>query len=453
MPTVNLASGFRTYRTNVNAGTIMSNVLEEGCKHFQLSQGRKYKLMHNDKRVDESVPYRLSNLPQGATLAIEPSDEDNGDQDGHEERQEVIIRGHVCGETVVKKYKNKETLRDVVYGIMRDAQKEGDVVDVQVLMKVISGDSLHQKLKDVGIISGNHSLRIRVREIIKSDTAPEGEMDEDQSENLEENNDNNNGTVEGVGDVVTGETLVYIPQSEGSAKFKSRLARDVAPDGDTDTESDGSPEMSLSQLQKYREMLQRQYSEQPLMTRAMREKSLLEKEKEKEKERAQYYRPVCEMRIKFPNNEVVQITIDKNKTLGDLARTFEEHVLRDELFRHLQASNNGTQIYYMVYLARPFQCILHQDADLQQSIASLQLGNRVSLFFKVDPQYRDYVDTSKGYLKEGISQVTKTGMHHRGTIDPKELELEELDITHNGGGSASSKKMKKVPAWMKLSRR
>lgn len=489
---------------NTTPATLLSEILVESCKHFKVEGSyRSYRLTNKaNKDVDLSLPFRLSNLAQGAHLNLvgPNADSDNGmvAQAGAARSVNLRISVSMLGSdsfTITKRADSSMALEDLLENIAHEKnlpKLEAANCSVQIMMKVVGPNDFLLPLAKLGLIEGNHAIRIQVKNKGKrAEDAPkkpapsldssksaestgevakekcpkaaettkvkEMELDQEIAHQREKGQVNTSGPVENT------------ERGEYSTKIVLLAKYDDDDDDDDDnTENSASHgefgynitdyDMNLEQAKFYQKILAQRASDQPMLTRSLREQLANEKKKQKMEMKNKLFRGMCEMKIKFPDNKLVQINIDSRKTLKDLREILETDILREEITT--RNSGNIKEACYELSIAYPLDIILGGEENkycAANTIEECEFGNRVSLLFKIKPQYKTLIDTSKGYVKDKIANSeSKRQSTCKTSIDEKtknnNVEVSNNNIAGTDGVIKKSLKLKKLPAWVKLSK-
>ena len=416
MPTITVNRKFQTHRVNVGASTLLQDVLRDACAHFKLpfSEQAFTLVTKSGKRVDLSLPFRFANLPQGANLELvgEPSE-------GAESAKSTVnaesvatmvnIRANVTIEdangsgnehdVVTAEFPNDITVRELIARVkqlVRDPTQFGEVVSVQMMMRVMKADTetLDKTLASVGLTSGNHAVRIRVKGatvkatipiecVVKSDKRAKIAVKEEREPELEAVQDSAQqleSKMEDTAEIDHESTTVFLEKA-------SRVSPSAAADMSMD---DKTP--SVEQLRAYQAILSQRAAAQPLLTRSLREKLEREAQQEKIALREKQFGGMVKFRIKFSDakGSVVQIAMDRRKSLRELAATIQAEVLNPKLVEVLQVvdgkENEKNTLFFMLCESMPYREVVGPEtnvADLEKSLQSLGLEGRISLLFKL----------------------------------------------------------------------
>ncbi len=418
MPTITVNRKFQTHRVNVGASTLLQDVLRDACAHFKLpfSEQAFALVTKSGKRVDLSLPFRFANLPQGANLELvgepaEGAESAKSTVNAKSVATMVNVRANVTiedangngneHEVVTAEFPNDITVRELIARVkqlVRDPTQFGDVVSVQMMMRVVKADTdletLDKTLASVGLTSGNHAIRIRVKGatvkatipiecVVKSDKRAKIAVKEEREPELEAVQDpvqQLESKVEDTAEIDHESTTVFLEKA-------SRLSPSAAADMSMD---DKTP--SVEQLRAYQAILSQRAAAQPLLTRSLREKLEREAQQEKIALREKQFGGMVKFRIKFSDakGSVVQIAMDRRKPLRELAATIQAEVLNPKLVEVLQVvdgkENEKNTLFFMLCESMPYRVVVGPEtnvADLEKSLQSLGLEGRISLLFKL----------------------------------------------------------------------
>ncbi|KAG0681696.1 hypothetical protein C6P40_002731 [Pichia californica] len=492
MPTISVNRNFQTYRATVTPSTLLSDVLKDACQHFQLgSDVSGYSLVNiNGKVIDLSLPFRFSNLAQGANLDLKgPIDiktsnsnvitNDTSIQNEKFVNIRISVSSTKINTTIMEKFPNKNTFQDVLKVVKEKCGLTpipNDRFSVQVMMKIIKPNEFDKPLASLGLTEGNHAIRLRVlpenqlppthtvqtlnpkkivteeKVAVKTKTPtenlqPQETKDEDivMHSTEEENYNVEIQEKKEEAEEKEGENVV-IPEEE-PAKTNISFIQSKTNVKEYD---DSSYEMSVEQARVYQKILSQRAADQPMLTRALREKIEAEERQRKEQIKKSIYKGECLIRIKFPDNKVIQIKIDNRKSLKDLGDVLIDEVLKPDIIPSQYIK--GGELFFELYIALPYKKILGKGIDLEKKIDDCEFGNRISLLFRFETDYTRTVTT--GYILDDLLEKTEEPTE---AINSTELrtngESVVQDSVKEDSNSVKRAKFKKVPAWMKLSKK
>lgn len=515
MPTLSVNWNYKTYRVTVTPSTILGDVLKESCQHFNLgSDFTLYKLVNrNGKEIDLGLPFRFSNLAQGANLDIvgppagvvqTGKKEDgesgqaiksSGDNEGNCDNQKYVnLRISVSTPentttTVTDKFANDISLNGVLERLAEKRyldQVSHSRVAIQIMMRVLDAGEYDKSLASLGLVEGNHAIRLRVKPIdhaiVKSRPTEEKKVTEEKpkdttktekatvpavlvsdkqaevnaAESTKQEQPKEQSIVSEPEKIRTTDVRAEPPKNDIDIKYVHHgNGRNAARENDHD---DSSYEMSIEQARIYQRLLSKQAADQPMLTKALREKLEEEERQRKEQVKQSNYTGESIIRIKFPDNKVVQVKIDNRKTLKDLAEVLVEKVLKPEIVPRKYKS--GDDLFFELYVAHPYSKILGQNTELAKTIDDCEFGNRISLLFRFEPEYTMAL-VPNGYILDHLLEKLDD------TASPTGPASAEANQTNSSTTSTEEKphqpaeglngtkraKFKQVPAWMKLSKK
>lgn len=330
MPTITITWKFQTHRVNVNGMTVLQEILNESIGYFKLSKPstRKYKFLSStNKEVDLSTPCRFLNLAHGAKLELVEADEE-------EEESTVVENVNIrcslniqeSSSVVTKKFPNDTTIKDMIDEFLKevagkDAKYETDQLSVQIMMKRLAVSEWDKQLRDVGLLVGNHAIRLVILDASKFksvemmqvpvQTPTHAKMPQEQSGQKDYQQAHAGRGHEGVSSALLSSSITVDAIVPGG-----KPADDGAVGGDEDP--DWVYEMDVSQAKRYQQLLARRArpADEPLLTRALREKRQQEK-----------LPALSVMRMFLPSGHSVRISMGSDLTLADLAQVLRERVL------------------------------------------------------------------------------------------------------------------------------
>ena len=502
----------------VAPSTILGDVLKSSCLHFNLgSDSTLYKLVNrNGKEIDLALPFRFSNLAQGANLdivgppagafqmekkhdgesskAIKGSDGNEGNRNN---QKYVNLRISVSTPentttTVTDKFSNNVSLNDVLERLIEKhhlGKVSHDRIAIQIMMRVLDASEYDKSLASLGLVEGNHAIRLRVKPNEHTFVKPRHtEQREAREERPKENMKYEKATVpaeagsDNQADINANGSMKEAQQKEQQRPIVSKpektssIADELAEPTKNDIDikyvhngngriavidndyDESSYEMSIEQARIYQRLLSKQAADQPMLTKALREKLEEEEKERREQVKQSNYTGECIIRIKFPDNKVVQVKIDNRKTLQDLAEVLVEKVLKPEIVP--RGYSSGGDLFFELYVAHPYSKILGQNTELAKTIDDCEFGNRISLLFRFEPEYTRALVPS-GYILDHLleklddtASPTGPASAEANQTSSSTIPAEEGSDKPAGGLNGTKRaKFKQVPAWMKLSKK
>lgn len=480
---INVNYEFNTLKVRATPMMLLYDILIKSVKHFRCDDKEKIedyglKSNSNNKLLDLSLPYRFSNLSQGANVELVKLNYTNNkssfknmtETDNIEENDSnlVNIRINILNDdnkstSVTDKFKNSITIDDLIeylrnHNYLKENLNTG--LNIQIMMKLINSNDFNKKLNELGIIKGNYSIRIQVKGISKTER---NKSPRNKSLNLNKNEEQFIEENESINNDDKASNIKHKKETE--IRLISINHKDIIEREEYNEEN----EMSLEQAKVYQKILSNRVKnnyDKPLLTKKLREK--IEKEEKEEKERKKGVKMDSQenftiFRIKFPDNKIVQITMDNRKSLNDLIETINNQVLRKDLVKN---QVNKYTIYYELFILHPFKKIIDDKIsgnDLHKSIEKCEFGiKRVSLNFRINEKFKDLINyesiNENGYIlyKEIENRQIRLNAYNNGkTINENgdceaSMDLNAAGAEEVGDINYSAPQKRTFPSWLKL---
>ncbi|KAH3660390.1 hypothetical protein OGAPHI_006976 [Ogataea philodendri] len=450
MSSLTINYNFRSFKSKAVPSKILNDVLIESCEYFKLESSR-FVLKHKNQVLDLSLPLRLSNLPQGCKLDLVESTSKVQSGSGGK----VVIKLQISApegdssfvqpspSKSVKEFGTENTIVQVLQEfeksletplIKREALGEWKYVYqpvVQSMNKTLSTETdLNQTLKDLGLLNGNHALRLRFKvERHKIDTPTQ--------------------------------TPVAIPKKVEPtvADIKPKAVSPVSADKPKDIPESADPiqvfvpsneqptdqpedesvyEMSVDQARFYQSMLAKQaHPSTQMMTRKQREQLVPEKKPITE----------CILRIKFPDYTQVQLVLQPDQTLGDLYNLLVSQVVVLAKDQHDQP-----QPVFELHSAYPTQPLLKTAQDLdKQLVADCQLPHRSLLVYRDNYKRAQYIKNEYLNSAKTLDELEEVKVSKQEST--VEIKQESTASAKPQRTVSSTNEPRKVPKWLKLGKK
>jgi hypothetical protein len=348
------------------------------------------------------------------------------------------------------------------------------------MMDIVKRESWGLPLSQVGMKKGNHAIRIRLLKInnnknnntnmlknqtnisesfnknVNNDVDKQKMEEKKDTEKIEKQIENISNSTDFNSDIPV--DTMQKSQLEHSKELPVEIKYIENKSGYKIEDSDNSLyELSIEQARTYQKILAKQSAEQPLLTKALRDKLHQQEVERKEKMKASLHKDDCSIRIKFPDNSVVQVTMDKRKTLKDLVDTIINDILRLELVQNAGKVFND-KVFFELTVALPFREVLSprsSDTQLTQTIAECDFGNRVFFVFKLDERIINHVDLSNGYVQTKLLEPKDVKVEVEVPATDKSIDepVDEHVDKHFDKSVADepvNKTLRKLPNWVKL---
>lgn len=419
MASVSVNYQFRTFKTKFGSNSNLNEVVEKSVSYFKLAlnEGTKFVLLHNKTIVALDLPWRLLNLPMGVKLdLVEVKDTTS---DGVKAAVPTIKVRFLVNQhygSIVLQVKIIENTIDAIKKVSieqkwDDRFIQSSNIKLQIFSKMYNIQELEgQSFESLGITE-SMSIRINLPEIDSVETPVEIKSDENiKSEDIEM-------------DVAPEEAQTVQPEEQLHQPVAYIPSETPIVDQIMGLETETDFEMTVEQARRYQHILARQTGNLggPLMTKRLREE--LDK-----KNRPKIIVKKCLIRVKFPDLTYLEISFSPTDTM---AIVYDQ--IRDSLINRDQAFN--------LYQTHPHQYL--NPSNDEELVKDLKFVSKTVLAF--EPQGA----TSRGpFLKASLLQQAS------------ELSLENTEpvtkptIMKNEAKETPSKKtLKKVPKWLKLSKK
>ncbi|KAG7895577.1 hypothetical protein KL936_000285 [Ogataea polymorpha] len=448
MSSLTVSYNFRTFKCKVGPSKILNDVLIESCAHFKLEPSQ-FALKHGSQLLDLSLPLRLANLPQGCKLELVKAPQDTKSTGGGS----VVIKLQIMApegdssfvlppsSQLVKECDSDQNIEEVLQEfekslniqlLHREAIGEYKYIYepiVQSMSKTMTGTSeLKHSLRSLGLVSGNHTLRLRFKaekhEI--SQPRPIGPRDSVESSEQRQRPPLPEETPSPVAN--SNPIQVYVPNSEHN---------------EDENVDESVYDMSIEQARLYQSLLaKRAHPNRQMMSKRQREQLAPEKPAVKE----------CVIRIKFPDYTQVQLVLQPDDTLGDLY-----NVLSTKVVHMTQAQREKPRPAFQLYTAYPGQAILTSAEDFgKELVKDCQFAHRSLFVYRDDFKRSQYVKDE--YLKaaKGLDELEEVKISKKeeettqiktskASVPPKEETTAPAPTTaHN---------TRKVPKWFKMGKK
>ncbi|KAG7883759.1 hypothetical protein KL938_002344 [Ogataea parapolymorpha] len=449
MSSLTVSYNFRTFKCKVSPSKILNDVLIESCAQFKLEPSQ-HVLKHGNQLLDLSLPLRLANLPQGCKLELVKAPQDTKSTGGGS----VVIKLQIMApegdstfvlpppSQLVKECDSDKSIEEVLQEfekslniqlLHREAIVECKYIYepiVQSMSKTMTGTSeLKHSLRSLGLVSGNHTLRLRFKaekhEISQPHpTVPPASV-EDKSETQSSEQRPVLSEEKPSPEANSNPIQVYVPKSEHNE----------------DEHVDESVyDMSIEQARLYQSLLaKRAHPNKQMMSKRQREQLAPEKPAVEE----------CVIRIKFPDYTQVQLVLQPDHTLGDLY-----NVLSTKIVHMTQAQREKPRPAFQLHTAYPGHAILTSTDDFEKELVrDCQFAHRSLLVYRDDFKRSQYVKDE--YLKaaKGLDELEEV------KISKKEVETTQSETSKASTPPkdetpaptpTTAHNTRKVPKWFKM---
>ena len=213
-----------------------------------------------------------------------------------------------------------------------------------------------------------------------------------------------------------------------------------------DTYSESEYNMTIDQAKAYRSMLLKMGSNGPMMTRRQRE--ALKKQRE----------PVvtsCKIRIRFPDQTLVQLELPATKTLGDIYKILVSEVLElseaDQEAVNKTSETDSEDIFFELLTMHPKVVLLESMKDFKKELVShCGLGSRSVLVYREKMQMKKKVYVRKEYMQKAMPLSAMDDM--KADQEADKAEKDEKRSPNEIAKRLRPHSKRKVPKWFKMGR-
>lgn len=480
MSSFTLVYDFNEYRTKVPSSSHVGKLLEDGCDHFGIPMG-SHGLFYQNHELDASIPLRYANLPKGCRLNIKKLSTKSKSSSS-----DVVVRLQIIrpdrddsytpppSKLLVHRFSSADTLADVigtyenVLGLkLSDRTSHYDLPNlekrilcvytprIQSISGVIdSGDFQTTKLADLGIMKGNHSLRLRfTRKDIGSKPLTEEMKREVKPESTEEDTikkvkidggkipeKSHKATSHPVPQSVPTPATSSTP-SNPSTHAKVSTGTNIKvfkPTSLSHTDNDDSVyDMTLDQAKAYRALLTNASNKGQMMTRKQREKIRQDRIPKVSS---------CIIRIRFPDHSTVQLELEAEKTLKDLFDILVNEVIDEPI-----VASDEDPVFFELSTLHPRTVLLSSSTDFNKHLVSHCGLSRRSLLIYTEkkPSGRKHY-VRQEYLEKAEPLTEMDEIKVENSISKGELE--DTKKPNQIARMMRSKGKKQIPKWFKMGR-
>ncbi|GMG48983.1 unnamed protein product [Ambrosiozyma monospora] len=494
---VTLSYNFKTFTCKTPPAMLLSQVVEQGCFHFRLSNPELYSLKKANTTLDLSLPIRFANLPQGSKLELvkDPSKfKSNSAITGKVAIKLMIIapQGDAtfkppAPSDLVEKFSPHDTLSQLLETFEKKIsqkliERNGYETSIQMMTRTLSiPDELNTTLASLGLNSGNHSIRVRFKatksmqtssatpkvnqlphtessgDVLKKDTSMnpyQAAIKQKEHEQQVEKHQQQQQQTKPFGEPLPLKTFSD-PQI---TVYKPELSTPI----NNKEEEDSAYDMSISQAKLYQSILSRRTgATQFTKFDPNANKKTLPEFTE------------CIVRVRFPDQTTVQLTMPAaTSTLRDLYHILIREVLLLTPDEEEAIEKYGDEVLlFQLAIPYPSQLVLGSRDDLKkQLLKDCQFGHRSLLIFqqldsdvagnKKKDQYIKSRYLSDAKTLNELDEVKLSNVESQ-VIDKDDdgdikmgstciaQEEDKKSKRHSSGGLST----KKIPKWLKLAKK
>lgn len=450
------------FRVSTSPNDSFHSVLLQACAHFQLDP-TGYSLVHaaTQARLDLNLPIRLANLPHGAKLKLVPVKQKVAgnvtiklqvvapDESFKLQRNTAIgtfpatislldMLQHFEGSTDIKS--NTQIIGGKLLGVsgvryiqttnkLNKRLKIKSKVKVQwkpilqLLNKTLEYNEKEWRrlsLADLGLSSGQHLMRLRFEPLelgeptVVEESEPEPVLKPEPKQ----------------------EQPSSLPSASSSAS-DIEVFRHHNGSGNRHID-EPSYEVTVDDAKLYQSILSKRAETAHLHPKRQ---EFLNNNK---KIQRQQQLTACKIRIKFPDSNTVQLTMDPNQPLLELFNVVANEILLDSL--------DAKTPWFELYIAHPLTIILGPSTDLNLSLVEAGIDARTSLSFKLaNPKAQQ----PKQYIKDKylLNARPTTEMDEFKSTSSEEPKLQPAPVQLPPPAPEQSTKQKKLPKWLRLSKK
>ncbi|AAS52070.2 ADR150Cp [Eremothecium gossypii ATCC 10895] len=417
MSSVRVEYGYSVFRCKVTPGSLANDILQQALEHFKLDGGKQqWTLSHGGKAVTLCLPFRQLNLPTGCALKL------TSVSSGSVGTAAVTIKFQAMGVGVqIRQVSTGALVQDELRLTCQAAGWPMEPVGqfmVSLFSKTLTFDEVAGlTFRDLGV---NEDVMIRLRlpgsNTRKNSNASVGSVGAraSSSRKSEGSGSSQRCKPEEPAQKTHSHTkklhkvLALVP-SRSSSTSKAPEKPLVEED------SEGDYELSEQDVLKYQSMLAKRAMGGPLLTKRLREEMDNKTHKKVEQ---------CNIRVRLPDLTHLEACFDKDDTMEDVYKLVSQSLASPSIEFTL------TQSYPHVKLERSKQKLVD---DLQFSSSTLIV-----------------LDTSHPgpYLRKSLLEKSK-----KISAANKQLHDKEASSSKTEHAPKEKLSLKKIPKWMKLSKK
>lgn len=415
MTTVLVNYNFGQFRTKVSPNTVLNDVLLESLRHYKLngeeafSSSQNWILLHNKKPVTLDLPWRFLNLSSGANLELKKADPISQTDEAASVKIKWLVTSH---KTVIEVIKTSADLKDVldVLSSKHGWSLEAAKTKLQVFSKAIPYEDLRGlTLKDLGV---KDSAVVRVLIPARADAPQPGQVENKQ-------------------DLVTEKPEAAEVEDSSTKRHElHKVSAFIPPDRSIakqiqNEEQDAEDyEMTVDHARIYQHMLSKQTGGLggPLMTKRLR----MEKEAANKTSLLE-----CVIRVRFPDLTYIEVAFDPSENMKSVYEVVSDSLVDNKL-------------EFTLTQPHPLRACPPDDKRLAHDFG---FGTKTLLVFNSKikgPYLRNGLLESAKKLTEA-DDVKKDRTAH--SDDGKRSEATKPSI------GSSDRVLRKVPKWLKLSKK
>ncbi|AGO11914.1 AaceriADR150Cp [[Ashbya] aceris (nom. inval.)] len=418
MSSVRVEYGYSVFRCKITPGSLANDILQQALEHFKLDgEKQRWALTHGGKAVTLCLPFRQLNLPTGCALKL------TSVSAGGEGTAAVMIKFQAMGVGVqIRKVNTGSLVQDELRAACQSAgwpMEPAAQFTVSLFSKTLTfGDLADLTFRDLGV---NEDVMIRLRlpgpGVRRASNASAGSTGARASSARK--SEGSESSVRSKSEEPTQKThshtkklhkvLALVPSRSGSTS--------KAPEKPVvEEDSEGDYELSEQDVLKYQSMLAKRAMAGPLLTKRLREEMDNKTHKKVEQ---------CNIRVRLPDLTHLEACFDRDDTMEDVYKLVAQSLASPSIEFTL------TQSYPHVKLERSKQKLVD---DLQFSSSTLIV-----------------LDTTHPgpYLRKSLLEKSK-----KISAANKQL-LQDKEQTSSKPEHTTKEKLslKKIPKWMKLSKK
>lgn len=415
MATVSINYNFAHFRAKVAPNTVLNDVLVDSLRHYKLlddeapNNCQDWVLLHNKKPVTLDLPWRFLNLSTGVNLELKKSEAGSKADEVNSVKIKWQVTGH---KTIVETIRSSADLKDVldVLASKHGWSLESSNTKLQVFSKVVPYAELRGlTLDDLGVKS-SALVRLTNSETIQQDSSG---VDPNKEEQVAAKPEDLKGTETLAKKHVLHEVSAYIPTD-------TSIAKQIQKDENAD-----DYEMTVDQARRYQHMLLKQTGGLggPLMTKRLRQ--------EKE-ESAKTVVKECVVRIRFPDLTHIEVAFEPAESMKTIYKVVSESLIDDSM-------------NFTLNQPHPFEVYQPDDRKL---VDELGFGTKTLLMFDCKdkgPYLRNEILGSAKGLTDADDVRRDRGEHSSDEKISDDVVKPKI--------STSDPKIKKIPKWLKLSKK
>ncbi|CCC69507.1 hypothetical protein NCAS_0C05170 [Naumovozyma castellii] len=433
MPSIAVHYNFSTFRVKTTPNSNLQDALRQSLAHFHLEDtpNKKWILVHNKKKIALDLPGRFLNLPNGANLDLIPEELSKN----KEELGKLLkIRFQIVGRgAVIANVRSNGKMVDILAQLNLGVSLKG--CTLKFFSKSLQYEQLDDSttLESLGI-DDQSSIKIILAEQQKQEETKESTSGEEEKEDVdvEYQEDENGQTKTSPAEQDT--TIDTISADVQMHMITTYKPTEVSLATQLEEEEEVEFEMTIDQARRYQNILSKQTGNLngPLLTKRLREKS------EKEHSLKRTPPKVCTLRIRFPDRTHIEATFNADDTMVSVYNLVSNALLQDD-------------IEFTLNQSYPYTALNRDESKL---VNDLKFGKKNLLVFSTDKQLDQYLKDEFLSKAKDLSEADDVKLDRETAMNNARKQGTHKEEQPSTPGSSKNKtSFKKVPKWLKLSKK